>query len=451
MTRPYLTVTALTKYLKKKLETDPHLREVWLKGEISNFKHHYRGHMYLTLKDEHSRIQAVMFAGDNRYLKFTPEDGMHVLVKGYVSIFEPQGQYQLHIKEMQPDGIGALFLAFEQLKEKLGNAGYFDEKYKRPLPKYPSHIGIITSPTGAAIKDILTTIKRRYPIAEITVIPVIVQGEEAAQSIRRGIEYANELHKFDVIILGRGGGSIEDLWGFNEEIVANAIFHSKIPIITGIGHETDVTISDFVADLRAPTPTGAAELAVPDLAELKETLFHLRARLMKLTKIRLMEKQEQLQKIKSSYVFHYPKQLLQEKEQHIDRLMDKLSTRFFNLYNQKRHTFEHMKKRLTLQHPKSKIADANNILQKHRKDLDKQMHTILTKKRSDLMTMIDKLTLLNPLEIMKRGFSITFSEEGTIVKKVEDVQINDDVHVKLLNGTLHCKVENVRRDHDGGE
>src|SRR5690625_965256 len=228
--------------------------------------------MYLTIKDDQSRVQAVMFAGNNRKLKFTPEDGMNVLIRGEISVFEPYGQYQLYIRHMEPDGIGALYLAYEQLKDKLENKGYFDTNHKKKLPLYPKHIGIITSPTGAAVRDILTTIKRRYPIVQTTVIPVIVQGQLAADSIRKAIEFANQSDVYDLLIVGRGGGSIEDLWGFNKEIVADAIYHSNIPIISAVGHETDHTISDFVADLRAPTPTGAAELAVPSRFELLEKI-----------------------------------------------------------------------------------------------------------------------------------------------------------------------------------
>ena len=222
MKSKYLTVSALTKYLKRKIELDPHLQEVWLKGEISNFNHHRRGHMYLTIKDDNSRINAVMFAGDNRNLKFTPEDGMNVLIKGNIGVFEPYGNYQLYIKNMEPDGIGALYLAYEQLKEKLRSAGYFEKQHKRPIPKFPNHIAIITSPTGAAVRDIITTIQRRYPIVQLTVIPVQVQGDDAADSIQGAIEFACKSGKFDTIIVGRGGGSIEDLWCFNEIQVIEA-------------------------------------------------------------------------------------------------------------------------------------------------------------------------------------------------------------------------------------
>src|SRR5699024_6314893 len=299
----YLTVTALTKYIKRKLSADPHLKNIWLKGEISNFKHHSRGHMYLTIKDDHARIQAVMFAGNNRRLKFRPENGMNVLIRGEIGVFEQFGQYQLYIRQMEPDGIGSLYLAFEQLKEKLHKQGYFDKTHKRDLPKFPENIGVITSPTGAAVRDIITTIKRRYPIAQTTVIPALVQGVNAPESIVDAINRANELTDCDVLIVGRGGGSIEELWSFNEEIVANAIFHSTIPVISAVGHETDITISDYVADVRAPTPTGAAEIAVPSQLELLDKINSIQRSLTRVLTDQITASQQNLNRMKQSYAF----------------------------------------------------------------------------------------------------------------------------------------------------
>src|SRR5690625_2481185 len=322
----YLTVSALTKYIKRKIDMDSHLQNVWLKGEISNFNHHSRGHMYLTIKDDQSRVQSIMFAGNNRHLKFTPENGMNVLIRGDIGVFEPFGQYQLYIQEMEPDGIGSLYLAYEQLKEKLKKAGFFADAHKQKIPVYPKHIGIITSPTGAAVRDMLTTIKRRYPIVDVTIIPAIVQGSSAADSIKEAIETANN-HHYDLLIIGRGGGSIEDLWGFNEEIVAQAIFHSAIPIISAVGHETDHTISDFVADLRAPTPTAAAELAVPSKLELLDRNRSMKDSMTRALRGRIENEQKQLNRLKQSYAFRYPKNLLQQKEQELDKHTDRKSTR----------------------------------------------------------------------------------------------------------------------------
>lgn len=448
MKSKYLTVSALTKYLKRKIELDPHLQEVWLKGEISNFNHHRRGHMYLTIKDDNSRINAVMFAGDNRNLKFTPEDGMNVLIKGNIGVFEPYGNYQLYIKNMEPDGIGALYLAYEQLKEKLRNAGYFEKQHKRPIPKFPNHIAIITSPTGAAVRDIITTIQRRYPIVQLTVIPVQVQGDDAADSIQEAIEYACKSGKFDTIIVGRGGGSIEDLWCFNEIQVIEAIFRSSIPVISAIGHETDTTISDYVSDLRAPTPTGAAELAVPSLMELQDTVLHLKARLSKLTQLSVMKKKERLQSLRKSYAFHFPKQLLNEKEQYIDRLNDKIENQFTAIQQKKRSSFDHQITRLFAQHPSKKVNEAVEKVMNLKKQSRKYSISILNKKQEKLMNVVDKLTLVNPLHIMKRGFALPYDENGNIIKSVTDVSPYEDMKVKVMDGSIYCKVKEIRRASD---
>lgn len=254
----YLSVSVWTKYIKRKFDADPHLQQAYIKGEISNFKQHSSGHMYFTLKDEKARLLAVMFSAHNGSLKFMPENGMKVLVRGDISVYEQSGQYQLYVKAMTPDGVGDLYTAYEQLKKKLEKAGLFAPLHKKTLPSYPKSVGVITSPTGAALRDILTTIKRRYPIAKVIIYPALVQGANAAPTIAKAISTANERNEVDVLIIGRGGGSIEELWAFNEEIVANSIYDSDIPIISAVGHETDFTIADFVADLRAPTPTAAA-------------------------------------------------------------------------------------------------------------------------------------------------------------------------------------------------
>ena len=268
MERRYITVGTLNRYLKNKFDTDPNIQKVYLKGEVSNFKGHTRGHLYFTLKDEESRINAVMFSFNASKLNFVPEDGMKVLVCGKVSLYPPTGQYQIYVEEMTNDGLGNLYLMFEALKKELSELGYFNEEHKKKLPKYPKKIGIVTAPTGAAIKDILSTIKRRYPICETLLFPCLVQGELAKDDIVRQINKANEYDDIDLLIVGRGGGSYEDLWAFNEKVVADAIYNSRIPIISAVGHEIDFTIADFVADLRAPTPTGAAEMAVPNMSDL---------------------------------------------------------------------------------------------------------------------------------------------------------------------------------------
>src|SRR5574344_2285981 len=276
----YVTISDLNRYIKAKFDTDIHLNKVYLKGEISNFKRHSRGHFYFTLKDENSRISAIMFSFNNSNLTFEPCDGMKVLVSGRITIYEATGAYQIYVETMEQDGLGNLYIEYEKLKKKLLQEGLFDSKHKKIIPTYPKRIGIITAPTGAAIKDILSTIKRRYPLCETILFPALVQGASAAPDIVRAIELANDpKYNLDTLIVGRGGGSIEDLWAFNEEIVARAIYASNVPIISAVGHEIDFTIADFVADLRAPTPTGAAEMAVPNTLDLSNYLKQMEIRL----------------------------------------------------------------------------------------------------------------------------------------------------------------------------
>ena len=280
MNDKYLTVTQINKYIKYKFDTDDNLRLVYLKGEISNFKNHTSGHFYFTLKDENSRILAVMFRNNASRVNFIPRDGSNVLVVGRISLYEANGAYQIYVEEMIEDGVGNLYLEFEKLKKKLGDKGYFDESLKKPIPRFPKKIGVITASTGAAIRDIITTINRRYNLAQIILFPCLVQGENAKEDIVRNLKIADSMN-LDTIILGRGGGSIEDLWAFNEEIVAEAIYNAKTPIISAVGHEIDFTISDFVSDLRAPTPTAAAELAVPNKIELKKLIDQYKERTLK--------------------------------------------------------------------------------------------------------------------------------------------------------------------------
>lgn len=448
MSDKYLTVSALTKYIKRKFDTDSHLKNLWLKGEISNFKHHSRGHMYLTVKDDQTRLQAVMFAGNNRSLKFMPENGMNVLIKGEISVFEAFGQYQLYIQQMEPDGIGSLYLAFEQLKEKLHKLGMFDQRQKKEITPFPKHIGVITSPTGAAVRDIITTLKRRYPIVTITVLPVLVQGTNAAISIKNMIETANEIGQFDTLIVGRGGGSIEELWSFNEEIVAKAIFDSDIPIISAVGHETDITIADYVADLRAPTPTGAAELAVPSQDELRDRLFTLQRSLGREMNREIINNQHYLQRIKQSYAFRFPKQLLNQKEQELDRHVESLQRSMLNTRQQNDKAFSNLSTRLLTQHPKKQVDQSRKELSNIIKEQNNYMLKIFERKRTHLTNTIEKLTLLNPLEIMKRGFALPYTIDGVIIKNTKQVKERDLITVNVSDGYLSCQVLQVEEGKD---
>ncbi|WP_068671921.1 exodeoxyribonuclease VII large subunit [Oceanobacillus sp. Castelsardo] len=446
MIEKYLTVTAVTKYIKRKMDTDPHLKQILIKGEISNFKQHSRGHMYMTIKDTQTKIQAVMFAGNNRFLKFKPENGMNVLIKGEISVYEAYGQYQLYISQMEPDGIGSLYLAFEQLKEKLQKKGYFEPSIKKNIPLYPEHIGVITSPTGAAVRDIITTLRRRYPIVKITVIPVLVQGPNSPSSISLAINKANEIGGFDTLIVGRGGGSIEELWSFNEEKVADAIYHSSIPIISAVGHETDVTISDFVADLRAPTPTGAAEIAVQSVIDLKEKLLMLKQALNRELYKETLNHKNHLNRLTKSYAFRYPEQLIKQKDQDLDALMERLQRAMVRKQENKKQEIHHVMRRLEVQHPKKQIEQTKKKISEYIKLQNDYMLRNFENKTNKWSNTVEKLTLLNPLQIMKRGFALPYTEYGELIKTINQVHIDDKIQVRLSNGRINCQVLQLEED-----
>ncbi|MFA8438838.1 exodeoxyribonuclease VII large subunit [Pueribacillus sp. YX66] len=435
----YLTITALTRYIKRQFDRDTLLNNVWVRGEISNFKLHSRGHMYFTLKDENARIQSVMFAGNNRSLQFRPEDGMKVLVRGDVTVYEPYGQYQLYAREMQPDGIGALFLAFEKLKQKLEEEGLFATEVKKPLPRYPREIGVITSRTGAAVRDIFTTIKRRYPIAKITLFPVDVQGEFAAPSIAKAIQMANMLNKHDVLIVGRGGGSIEDLWPFNEEAVARSIFSSTIPIISAVGHETDFTIADFVADVRAATPTAAAELAVPQLTEIHEKVFERQGRLIRAVMNRLQFEKKRLTHLQHSYAFRYPLQLIRQKNQDLDRLLERLRREMNVQVERKVEKWKNIDQQIRHKHPKRLLIEAKEQRMQITKRLIREMKQRHKESMMDFQQNISKLSALSPLNVMERGYSF-ITKEGQVVNSIKNVQLSDMIKVNLKDGQLDCHV-----------
>lgn len=438
----YLSVTSLTKYIKRKFDVDPHLQEMHVRGEISNFKQHSSGHMYFTLKDEKARILAVMFSSQARFMKFSPENGMKVIVKGDITIYEPSGQYQIYIKEMQPDGIGELFLAFEQLKQRLEAEGLFALENKKPIPSYPKTVGVITSPTGAAIRDILTTIKRRFPIANVLIFPALVQGDQAAPSIAKAIEKANKLMNIDVLIVGRGGGSIEELWGFNEELVARAIYSSTIPIISAVGHETDFTIADFVADLRAPTPTGAAELAVPNIEELVERIFQRQTRLLRAMNEKIRFEKQRLTRVQKSYAFRYPQRLYEQKLEQIDKLTEQLVHGSSRLSLLKQGQLEILYKRLLRNHPRESIRVAKQRFNRSQKDINRAITQIVSKKQTEFERIISTLQALSPLRIMERGYSLVYTEDNQLIKSVNQVKEAESIQIQLTDGFLFCTVQN---------
>lgn len=391
-----LTVSQLNFYTKSLLDGDPVTSQVIVQGEISNLNTHYRsGHIYLSLKDEKAVIKAVMFAGNASRLRFELEEGMSVIAMGRVSIYEATGQYQLYIEQMQPDGIGDLTLAFNQLKAKLDKMGLFNEEFKKELPKYPETIGVITSATGAVRRDIETVLSRRYPLATMILYPASVQGNSAVPELINGIKYLNR-NKVDVIIIGRGGGSIEDLWCFNSEQLAYEIFKSKVPIISAVGHATDVTICDFVADKSAPTPSAAAELAVPDSAKLLYDIISFKNRIN--TSVRYK---------------------ITTEEQRIDNLSDKLNS-------------------MSDSYQISRIrANLDNITLR----LNNSFSNILKSKNEALRENIAKLNVLSPLNILSRGYSLVYKEDN-LVSSVNSVNINDSIKVQLSDGLIECTIDN---------
>ncbi|WP_462412150.1 exodeoxyribonuclease VII large subunit [Neobacillus sp. Marseille-QA0830] len=449
----YLTVNALTKYIKRKFDADPHLHDIHVRGEISNFKQHSSGHMYFTLKDEKARILAVMFSSQARSMKFSPENGMKVIVKGDITVYEPSGQYQIYIKTMQPDGIGELFLAYEQLKQRLEAEGLFAAHNKKTLPLFPKTIGVITSPTGAAIRDIITTIKRRYPIGKILVFPALVQGDAAASSIARAIDRANAMGDIDVLIVGRGGGSIEELWAFNEELVARAIFQSKIPIISAVGHETDFTIADFVADLRAPTPTGAAELAVPHIEELMDRVLQRQSRLIRTMRERFRYETDRLNRVQRSYAFRYPQRLYEQKLEQTDKLTEMLVRNTSRLITGKKDQHIALNQRIQRNHPRQMAGDAKLKFERVQKDLNRAIQQTVAKKQTDFDKVLVTLQALSPLKIMERGFSLAYTEDRRLLKSVTQVKPEEPVQIQLSDGQVYCKVETIEgsEKNDSGQ
>ena len=416
MNDKYISVTQLTKYIKYKIDNDINLNEVFLKGEISNFKAHSRGHYYFTIKDEGSRISAVMFANNTKKLKFLPTDGMKVLVTGKISVFEANGSYQIYVNDMLEDGVGNLYIAYEQLKKKLEEEGLFDKSHKKPIPKIPNRVGVITAPTGAAIKDIISTIKRRWPLSEIILLPALVQGEEAHSTIVEQIKNA-ENYNLDTLIVGRGGGSIEDLWPFNEEDVAKAIYECPIPVISAVGHEVDFTIADFVADLRAPTPTGAAEMAIPAISDVISYLDQINIRLNKslLNKININKKH--LDEIKKHYIFTNPITIYESKELIFDNLVERLRFSLKNLVNIKEKKYNELKNSIIFKNP----------------------YNLIDNKSNKYLQIISKLDALSPLKTLQRGYSIV-KMDNKVISSIKDTKKDDLLELNLKDGNIDVKV-----------
>ena len=433
-----LTVTGINTLLKTQIEDQ--FASVWVRGEISNFKAHTSGHHYFSLKDDRSQISAVMFKGFNSRLKFTPESGMEVIVRGRVTVYEPRGTYQIFCETMEPVGAGALQKAFEQLKEKLRKEGLFSQEHKQKLPLLPKHIGIVTSPTGAAIQDILNVLSRRYRSAQITLIPARVQGEGASREIVRGIELANQSSAFDVLIVGRGGGSIEDLWCFNEEIVARAIFKSKIPIISAVGHEIDFTIADFVADVRAPTPSAAAEIVAQSASELTEKIIN--------QKRRLSQAMQGVLERRAQAVIYLQKRLVDPKRRVEDLILrcDELSQRltFAWIRYKKERQMQIKVLQGRLQNPRAILKNKKIQIQSCEQNLKQKMFLKIERFKSKTVQATAMLDSLSPLKVLSRGYSITFVE-GRVVKSTESVALGAEISTRVSDGEIISVVKNVMK------
>ena len=393
-----LTVTEVNQHIKQMLEQDAVLSQVSVRGELSNYKMHSSGHHYFTLKDDGAVISAVMFRGDVAKLRFRPENGMKVILAGRVSLFPKSGQYQIYVRDMQPDGVGALYVAFEQLKQRLYAEGLFDPAKKKTLPKYPGKIALVTSPTGAAVRDMIRILRHRYPLANVLVCPVKVQGDGAAEEIATMLDYVNQHKLADVIITGRGGGSMEDLWAFNEEVVARAVYRSEIPVISAVGHEPDVTICDYVADLRAATPSNAAELAVVDSAELKMRLNNVTARMTQMLLSNIQHKRQQLRVLAEKKIMQSPYEYLSERRMLLAMLQQRLEGS---------HT------------------------------------SLVQKKKQQFAALAAALDAMSPLKVLGRGYTMA-AKDGVVVQSAFDLQHGDLIDLQLKDGVAKCCVESVQ-------
>ncbi len=427
MEKKPLSVTALTKYIKYKFDQDVHLKDILLEGEISNFKRNVRGHFYFTLKDDRASISAIMFKSNAQRVRFNPKDGMNILVRGYVSVFEAAGNYQVYISSMEEVGLGNLYQAYLQLKDKLEKEGYFSREHKQPLPRFPGQIAVLTSATGAAVRDIIHIINRRYPLVKIVVYPTTVQGENAKHEIVENIEKAGMNKENDVIILGRGGGSIEDLWAFNEEMVAKAIYDCPVPIISAVGHETDFTIADFVADERAPTPSGAAEIAVPDKRVLLDDLHRTQKRFGDSLERKIRELRREVSNLTERYVIKDPSRLLEPKARLLDNLTHRLQTNS----------------------PKKRLDDAYDKLERQTDHLFRTYRRLLEIKSTSHTRLTDRLRVVNPRLIVEQGYTLT-KKDGRIIKSVKDTALGDVLEMEFKDGNLKVEVLDKKEKNNNG-
>ena len=438
MEKRYLTVSALNRYLKAKIDSDEQLQKILIKGEVSNFKHHSSGHLYFTLKDETSRINAVMFASKARKLPFELENGMKVLIQASVSVYDVAGTYQLYVDNIEQDGLGNLYLRYEQLKKALALEGLFDQEHKQEIPKFPSKIAVLSAYPSAALADIVRTIKLRFPVVRVIVFPIPVQGKGAYLHIINTLNYVDSLG-FNTIIIARGGGSLEDLWNFNEEALARAIYNCKTPIISGVGHEIDYTICDFVADCRCATPTAAGIKATPDLVELKQNVNNINYTLNTLMKQKITLNKQMLNKLNSFYLFKNPNKLFEDKKVKIDYLSDRLKDVFtynLNLQSNKAknliQTFNHQANLFTL--------EQKNHLNLINQTMEQLMKQKIKKEKEKLYYTLSKLNTLSPLKVLERGYAIVLKEDN-VVLTVNELKTGDKIKIKMKDGSKNAIIE----------
>ena len=438
----YLSVTAITKYIKYKFDQDPHLLNVFIKGEISNFKRHSSGHLYFALKDDKGVLSAMMFKSSVNQLSFNPKEGDQVLVEGRIGVYESRGAYQIYVQSMQLDGVGLLYEKFEALKKELAEKGYFDQTHKLSIPKYPKKIAVLTASTGAAIRDICSTLDKRYPLAEQVLMSTLVQGKGAKDNIINNIKEADSMG-VDVIIVGRGGGSIEDLWSFNEREVVEAIYHCKTPVISAVGHETDTTLSDFVSDVRAATPTQAAVIATPDINALYQLISNARQYLTKHITQSIQQDKHKLKQLSSYYKLKTPSLLYDQETQKLDELQKQLSRNLEQTVTRNNHKLDILQNKL-------RITTIYNKTFQFRQDFDRLnmlqtqlVNRIISQKRQALTSKLAQLDALSPTQIMLRGYSIIEKDDKIITSK-NDLKIDDDITINLKDGKINANVKEIR-------
>lgn len=438
-----LTVTALTRYIKRKFTADPYMRRVYLTGEISNFRIRPK-HQYFSLKDENAVIDVVMFASDFSKVKFRPEEGMKVIVSGRVDVYEGSGKYQFYVETMEPEGIGALYQALKELQQKLSAEGLFSAP-KKPINRFPKRIAVITSRSGAVIQDIRTTIRRRYPIAQVVLFPAVVQGAQAADTLVARLKEVNARGDFDTIIIGRGGGSIEDLWPFNEEKVARAIFDSKIPVISSVGHETDTTIADLVADVRAATPTAAAELATSVLSDDLAMIDQLRYRLVKSMRNRIEYLKQLFEKCKNSYIFMQPERLYEGYLQKLDRMQNELIGLTQNKISQEKNRLTVAKKVLYGRIMPDRISLLQSELKQDRRQLESAGISLLKNSENRFIKAKNALDMLSPLRVMGRGFTYV-TQEDHVIKSVNELSVGEEIKLHLQDGYANASIIETEKE-----